>query len=91
MDFEFRIADGSYICLNIYYVVGGMRDAFSHFARPFLWPYFIFGSCTVFSGFILFAIPFLQRKKSSEHQMEMDLVNFHSEKDVSYSEQQQKL
>ncbi|CAF3962425.1 unnamed protein product, partial [Rotaria sp. Silwood2] len=30
-------------------VVGAMRDTFSHFARPFLWPYIICGGCTVLS------------------------------------------
>ncbi|CAF2621749.1 unnamed protein product [Rotaria sp. Silwood2] len=72
-------------------IVGGMRDAFSHFARPFLWPYLIFGGCTVLSGIILFAIPFLQRKMPSEHQIDMDLNTYHPEKDPSSSKQQQKL
>ena len=70
---------------------GAMRDAFSHFARPFLWPYLIFGGCTVLSGIILFGIPFLQRKKSSDHQIEMGIETSHSGKDQSSLEQQQKL
>jgi len=71
--------------------LGGMRDAFSHFARPFLWPYLIFGCCTVLSGLILFPIHFLQRKKPSEHQMKMDFETANYEKDLSSSKQQQKL
>ncbi|CAF0824295.1 unnamed protein product [Adineta steineri] len=54
-------------------IVGAMRDAFSDFTRPFLWPYLIFGSCTVLSGVILFAIPFLQRKKPNGHQTEVNV------------------
>ncbi|CAF1200321.1 unnamed protein product [Adineta ricciae] len=46
-------------------IVGAMRDAFSHFARPFFWPYVIFGVCTVVSGILLFAIPLLQKNKRS--------------------------
>jgi hypothetical protein len=76
---------------NVLLFPGGMRDAFSHFARPFLWPYLIFGGCTVLSGVILFAIPFLQRKKPSEHQMEVELKTVHSEKDLSSPNQQQQL
>ena len=68
-----------------------MRDAFSHFARPFLWPYLIFGGCTVLSGIILFGIPFLQRKKASEPQTEMEFGIPHTGKDLSSVEQQQKL
>ncbi|CAF3917177.1 unnamed protein product [Rotaria sordida] len=72
-------------------IVGGMRDAFSHFTRPFLWPYLIFGSCTVISGVILFAIPFLQRKKPSDVHIEMDVNKFYSGKDRLSQEQQQKV
>ncbi|CAF4056501.1 unnamed protein product [Rotaria sordida] len=72
-------------------IVGGMRDAFSHFTRPFLWPYLIFGSCTVISGVILFAIPFLQRKKPSDVHIEMDVNKFYSGKDRLSQEQQQKI
>ncbi|CAF3980349.1 unnamed protein product [Rotaria sordida] len=72
-------------------IVGGMRDAFSHFTRPFLWSYLIFGSCTVISGVILFAIPFLQRKKPSDVHIEMDVNKFYSGKDRLSQEQQQKI
>ncbi|CAF1034801.1 unnamed protein product [Adineta steineri] len=51
-------------------VVGGMRDAFSHFARPFLWPYLVFGGCTVFSGIILFPAVSLSKKRKREEQRE---------------------
>ncbi|CAF5027587.1 unnamed protein product, partial [Rotaria sp. Silwood1] len=53
-------------------ILGAMRDAFAKFDRPFLWPYFIFGTCTVISGIVLFAIPLLQRKKLNDNQIEMD-------------------
>ncbi|CAF2926047.1 unnamed protein product [Rotaria sp. Silwood2] len=72
-------------------IVGGMRDAFAHFARPFLWPYFIFGGFTILSGAILFAIPLLQRKKSSDEQVEMGCNNIFPEKDLTFEEQQQKV
>ncbi|CAF2745769.1 unnamed protein product [Rotaria sp. Silwood2] len=72
-------------------IVGGMRDAFAHFSRPFLWPYLIFGSCTVVSGILLFAIPFLQPKKPSDGQTEIGCDVFYSEKDLSSQEQQQKV
>ncbi|CAF4068349.1 unnamed protein product [Rotaria sp. Silwood2] len=72
-------------------IVGGMRDAFAHFSRPFLWPYLIFGSCTVVSGILLFAIPFLQPKKPSDDQTEIGCDVFYSEKDLSSQEQQQKV
>ncbi|CAF4191612.1 unnamed protein product [Adineta steineri] len=51
-------------------VVGAMRDVFAHFANPFLWPYFIFGTCTIFSGCILFAIPLLQKQHPRQHPKE---------------------
>ncbi|CAF0866915.1 unnamed protein product [Adineta steineri] len=54
-------------------IVGAMRDAFSDFTQPFLWPYLIFSTCTVLSGVILFAIPFLQRKKPNGHQTEVNV------------------
>ncbi|CAF0817515.1 unnamed protein product [Adineta steineri] len=66
-----------------------MRDAFSDFAQPFLWPYVIFGSCTILSGTILFAIPLLQPKeeeqqnKSNEPDTKMDIAAFFAEKDLS--------
>ncbi|CAF4192475.1 unnamed protein product [Adineta steineri] len=53
-------------------VVGAMRDVFAHFANPFLWPYFIFGTCTIFSGCILFAIPLLQKQYRRKHPREID-------------------
>lgn len=68
-----------------------MRDAFSHFARPFLWPYLIFGGCTVLSGVILFALPFLQRKKAAEHQTKLDTEAIKSGNDLSSLKQQEKL
>lgn len=47
--------------------LGAMRDAFEHFHRPFLWPYFLFGTFLVFSGLILFAIPiFIKRDKNGQ-------------------------
>ncbi|CAF1062959.1 unnamed protein product [Rotaria sordida] len=70
-------------------IVGGMRDAFANFARPFLWPYFIFGTCTVISGIVLFAIPLLQRKKLNDNQVEMDYDTTTTKGDLSYEEQQQ--
>ena len=71
--------------------LGAMRDAFSHFARPFLWPYLIFGGCTVISGVILFALPFLQRKKAAEHQTELDSEAINSGKDLPTLQQQEKI
>ncbi|CAF3642419.1 unnamed protein product [Rotaria sp. Silwood1] len=72
-------------------VVGAMRDAFSHFARPFLWPYLIFGGCTVVSGVMLFAIPLLQRKKSTNNQMQTDSNTINSERGLSSQENQQNI
>ena len=68
-----------------------MRDAFSHFARPFLWPYLIFGGCTVVSGVILFLIPFLQRNKPSDHKVETDCEDYHLEKELSSLEKRQEV
>ncbi|CAF4892777.1 unnamed protein product, partial [Rotaria sp. Silwood2] len=45
-----------------------MRDAFSDFDRPYLWPYLIFGGSILLSGLILFAIPLLQRRKEYHQQ-----------------------
>ncbi|CAF3700446.1 unnamed protein product [Rotaria sordida] len=70
-------------------IVGRMRDAFAKFARPFLWPYFIFGTCTVISGIVLFAIPLLQRKKTNDNQVEMDGDTTTTKGDPSHEEQQQ--
>ncbi|CAF3579985.1 unnamed protein product [Rotaria sp. Silwood1] len=71
-------------------IVGGLRDAFAHFPQPFLWPYLIVGSCTVVSGILLFAIPFLQRKKSSDDHMEIGCDAFYSAEDIPSQEQLQK-
>ena len=70
-----------------------MRDAFSEFSRPYLWPYLIFGGSIVLSGVILFAIPYLQRRKErhqkpTKHQLEMGVVAY-SEQNVSAPKQQQ--
>ncbi|CAF1266284.1 unnamed protein product [Rotaria sordida] len=70
-------------------IVGGMRDAFAKFDRPFLWPYFIFGTCTVISGIVLFAIPVLQRKKLNDNQIEMDGNTTTTKGDLSNEEQQE--
>ncbi|CAF3989976.1 unnamed protein product [Rotaria sordida] len=70
-------------------IVGGMRDAFAKFDRPFLWPYFIFGTCTVISGIVLFAIPVLQRKKLNDNQIEMDGDTTTTKGDLSNEEQQE--
>ncbi|CAF1280872.1 unnamed protein product, partial [Didymodactylos carnosus] len=43
-------------------IVGAMRDVFEKYLRPFLWPFFIFGSFIVLSGIILFAIPLSKRR-----------------------------
>jgi MFS family permease len=91
---EYMILNFDWFFLHLFKHVlftGAMRDAFSHFARPFLWPYLIFGGCTVLSGVILFGIPFLLRKKPTEHQMETGVVTSYSGKDLSSPEQQQKL
>lgn len=68
-----------------------MRDAFSHFTRPFLWPYLIFGGCTVISGIILFLIPFLQPKKHNENYLETYCENSQSEKGQSSDKKQERL
>ncbi|CAF3620448.1 unnamed protein product [Rotaria sp. Silwood1] len=60
------------------------------FARPFIWSHIICGGLTVLSGVILYAIPFLQRKKSNDNQIETDIDTIHSKKDLSSQEQQQK-
>ncbi|CAF2044640.1 unnamed protein product [Rotaria magnacalcarata] len=64
-------------------IVGAMRDAFSHFSRPFFWPYFIFGGLTVLSGIILFAVPYLKPKKSSGNKVEMVCDDLYPGKDLS--------
>ncbi|CAF4033332.1 unnamed protein product [Rotaria magnacalcarata] len=76
-------------------VVGSMRDAFSEFDRPYLWPYLIFGGSILLSGLILFAIPILKRQKErqqklSKHQLQMGVLSF-SKQDLSAPEQQQQI
>jgi hypothetical protein len=73
--------------------LGTMRDAFSTFERPYLWPYLIFGGSIVLSGIILFAIPVLQRRKESrqhptKHQLDMGVLSY-SKQNLSVPEQQQ--
>jgi len=70
-----------------------MRDAFTGFARPYLWPYIIFGGSILLSGLILFAIPVLQKRKERRHklsqrQIEMG-VHSYSTQNLSVPEQQQ--
>jgi hypothetical protein len=72
-----------------------MREAFADYPRPYLWPYLIFGGSIVLSGVILFAIPFLQRRKErrqkpTKHQLEMGVLAY-SEQDLSAPKQQQPL
>ena len=64
-----------------------MRDAFSHYPRPFLWPYAIFGTLTVISGAILFVVPLLQRKKSNTNQVEVAGDAASPKQDLSSEEQ----
>ena len=71
--------------------LGAMRDAFSHFARPFLWPYLIFGGCTILSGVMLFGIPFLKQKKADKNQTELDSEIKNSGKDLVSSKQQEQI
>ncbi|CAF2772303.1 unnamed protein product [Rotaria sp. Silwood2] len=76
-------------------IVGTMRDAFSDFDRPYLWPYLIFGGSILLSGLILFAIPLLQRRKEyhqqpTKHQLQMGVLSF-SKQNLSAPEQQQQL
>lgn len=72
-----------------------MRDAFSTFARPYLWPYLIFGGSIFLSGLILFAIPVLKRREErrhqpTKHQLEMGVLSF-SKQNLSLPEQQQQI
>jgi hypothetical protein len=72
-----------------------MRDAFTHFDRPYLWPYLIFGGSIVLSGVILFAIPVLKRRKErreqpTKHQLDMGVLSY-SKQNLSTPEQQQQL
>ncbi|CAF4084754.1 unnamed protein product [Rotaria sp. Silwood2] len=76
-------------------IVGTMRDAFSGFDRPYLWPYIIFGGSILLSGLILFAIPVLKRQKErrqkpTKHQYQMGVLSF-SKQNLSAPEQQQQL
>ncbi|CAF5070893.1 unnamed protein product, partial [Rotaria sp. Silwood1] len=76
-------------------IVGTMRDAFSGFDRPYLWPYLIFGGSILLSGVILFAIPVLKRQKEhrqkpTQHQLQMGVLSF-SKQNLSAPEQQQQL
>ncbi|CAF1004952.1 unnamed protein product [Rotaria sordida] len=55
---------------------GAMRDAFEKHARPFLWPYLMFGGFVVLSGAILFAIPILIRRDENReklHKIPLDI------------------
>ena len=72
-----------------------MRDAFSAFERPYLWPYLIFGGSIVVSGVILFAIPAINRRKESrqqrtKHELDMGVLSY-SQQNLSAPEQQQQL
>ncbi|CAF1459014.1 unnamed protein product, partial [Rotaria sp. Silwood1] len=76
-------------------IVGTMRDAFSSFDRPYLWPYLIFGGSILLSGLILFAIPVLKRRKErhqqpTKHELQMGVLSF-SRQNLSAPEQQQQL
>jgi len=71
-----------------------MRDSFSKHARPFLWPYFTFGSFIVLSGIILFGIPTLKRRqqrrqKPTNTQLDMGVVSYDDENPTSHEQQQQ--
>jgi hypothetical protein len=71
-----------------------MRDSFSKHARPFLWPYFTFGSFIVLSGIILFSIPALKRRqqrrqKPTNTQLDMGVVSYNDENPTSHEQQQQ--
>lgn len=71
--------------------LGAMRDAFSHFSRPFLWPYVILGGFSVISGIILFGVAPLQRLQSKGKQVEIPCDTFDSEKVQSTEEKQEKV
>ncbi|CAF2861489.1 unnamed protein product [Rotaria sp. Silwood2] len=73
-------------------VTGIMRDSFAKHARPFLWPYFTFGSFIVLSGIILFGIPTLKRRqqrcrKLTKTELDMGVVSY-ADKNPSSPEQQ---
>ncbi|UJR13350.1 hypothetical protein I4U23_000368 [Adineta vaga] len=76
------VAIGTPIC-------GTMRDIFT----GYLWPYLIFGGSILISGVILFAIPFLQRRKESrqqptKHELDMGVLSY-SKQNLSIPDQQQ--
>ncbi|CAF1191842.1 unnamed protein product [Rotaria sp. Silwood1] len=74
-------------------IVGTMRDAFSDFNRPYLWPYLISGGSILIGGLILFAIPVLKRRtelhqQPTKHQLQMGVLSL-SKQDLSALKQQQ--
>ncbi|CAF1578289.1 unnamed protein product [Adineta steineri] len=65
-------------------IVGEMRDKLEGTARPYLWPYLIFGGFILISGVILFGIPALQRRKErqqqpTQHQLDMGVLSYSKE------------
>ncbi|CAF4416237.1 unnamed protein product [Rotaria sp. Silwood2] len=72
-------------------IVGTMRDAFSDFSRPYLWPYLISGGSILIGGLVLFAVPLLKRRierhqQPTKHQLQMGVLSF-SKQDLTSSEQ----
>jgi hypothetical protein len=72
-----------------------MRDKFPDPTRPYLWPYLLFGGSILISGFILFGIPALKRRKErrqqpTKHQLDMGVLSY-SKQNLSAPEQQQQL
>jgi hypothetical protein len=72
-----------------------MRDAFSNYPLPYLWPYLIFGGSILLSGLILFAIPAIKRRaelaqQPTKHQLDMGVLSY-SKQNLSAPEQQQQL
>ncbi|CAF3939552.1 unnamed protein product [Rotaria sordida] len=77
-------------------ITGGMRDAFEKHSRPFLWPYFTFGSFIVISGVILFGIPLLKRRQQcrqhlTRNELDMGVVSYSDGNSISQEQQQQQL
>ncbi|CAF5015300.1 unnamed protein product, partial [Rotaria sp. Silwood1] len=75
-------------------IAGIMRDRFAKHTRPFLWPYFTFGSLIVLSGIILFGIPILKRRqqrheKLTKTQLDMGVVSYIDENPASTEQHQQ--
>ena len=72
-----------------------MRDFFTGSDRPYLWPYLIFGGSILISGVILFAIPFIQKRKERRQKLtkqQVDMgVRSYSKQNLSAPEQQQQL